>query len=428
MFTSAQRAMAACCVLISVMVVTGTAPAQQIDQKHIAYLSGILRLACKEPYVDAFRLRDGEPTARIVEHDVDVLGGQPGRATTVFIRNDGQRIELSLLFPGGRLRRTSVALFDPRPRLSMSGDEKCDAREIRERLYADSGKPHSIRVLSADGATLLNEIPLNPPVPEGTDPGGVTVGIIDSGINYTTSPFDRHLGRGANGKLIGVDFWDNDDRPYDVDTARSPFFPLHHGSAVTSVIIREAPMARIVPVRYPRPDMTKMRDAIEWLAARDVTIVNLAMGSNSKQEWDAFTAAAAQHPQMLFLVSAGNNGRDLSQNPVYPAASSLSNSIVITSSELNGTLARGSNWSAEHVDIMVPGERIDVIDHRGAPGKASGSSFAVPRVTALAVRMLAKNPDWRGPSLRDAILKRARALSGPQLTKYGWIPDPSDGP
>jgi len=77
---------------------------------------------------------------------------------------------------------------------------------------------------------------------------------------------------------------------------------------------------------------------------------------------------------------------------------------------------------------MVPGERIDVIDHRGAPGKASGSSFAVPRVTALAVRILAKNRNWKGPELREAILKRARGLDGPRQTRYGWIPDPSDGP
>lgn len=406
-------------------------PALNADEQNsfdIAPLKRLLTAACEMPYVAPSRLRSALPDARLLEHDINILGGQPGRSSTTFLLPDRSRIELNMLFPAGRLRRASVALFGPDPRISLSGDENCDVREIRERTYSKDGKPISIRVFSDDGKTVLQEIALNPPVPVGEDLGGVTVGIIDSGINYSVTPFNQHLARNTDGTMIGKDFWDDDDRPYDIDTGRSPFFPLHHGSSVASVIIAEAPMARIIPVRYPRPEMGKMSDVIEWLASHDVAVVNLAMGSNSKQEWEAFETAASRHPQMLFLVSAGNNGRDIDTDPVFPAALALSNSIVITSSEPNGRLARGSNWGAEHVDIMVPGERIDVIDHRGAPGKASGSSFAVPRVTALAVRLLSKNPAWNGPELREAILKRARNLRGPKQTKYGWIPDPSDGP
>lgn len=398
------------------------------EETSIEQLSSLLKSACMRPYTDLRRLRDAFPDARIIAHDVSILGGQPGRATTTLLAKNGDRIDLTILFPGDRLHRASVALSNPVPRISLNGDDTCGVREIRERTYSATGKPVSIKVLGGDKKTIIEEIALNPPVPVGKDPGGISVGVIDSGINYTLAPFDKHLARDIHGVLIGKDYWDEDDRPFDIDTGRSPFFPLHHGSSVASVIIKEAPMVRIVPIRYPRPDMTKMADAIDWLASQDIAVVNLAMGSNSKKEWAAFAEAAARHPKILFLVSAGNNGRNIDATPVYPAALSLSNTIVITSSEPNGRLARGSNWGPTHVDIMVPGERIDVIDHRGAPSKASGSSFAVPRVTALAVRMLAKNPDWKGPELRDAILKRARPLSGPQQTKYGWIPDPSDGP
>lgn len=394
----------------------------------IDQLAALLKAACSRPYTDVARLRGAIEDARIISHDINILGGRPGRATTTLLTSDDERIQLTMLFPGDRLRRVSVALSAPAPRISLSGDDTCNVREIRERTYNAAGKPDLIKVLDADGKTVTDEIALNPPVPDGIDPGGISVGVIDSGINYTVAPFTDHLARNTSGALIGKDYWDDDDRPYDVDTGRSPFFPLHHGSSVASIIIDEAPMAKIIPVRYPRPDMAKMADAVDWLAAQNVGVVNLAMGSNSEQEWAAFADAAQRHPQILFLVSAGNNGRNIDTEPVYPASLPLSNTIVITSSEPNGRLARGSNWGPTHVDIMVPGERIDVIDHRGAPGKASGSSFAVPRVTALAVRMLAKNPDWKGPELREAILKRARGLGGPRQTRYGWIPDPSDGP
>jgi len=408
--------------------ITSTATYADDPKTSITQLGALLKAACNRPYTDTTRLRDVIDGTRIIAHDVNTLGGRPGRGTTSFLTSASERIDLTMLFPGDRLRRVSIALSAPDPRISLNGDETCNVREIRERTYSSNGKPKLIRVLNADGTTVTDEIALNPPVPVGVDPGGIAVGVIDSGINYTVAPFSDRLARDTNGTLIGKDYWDDDDRPYDIDTGRSPFFPLHHGSSVASIIIKEAPMARVIPVRYPRPEMTKMADAIDWLSAQNIAVVNLAMGSNSEQEWAAFADAAQRHPQMLFLISAGNNGRNIDTDPVYPAALPLANTIVITSSEPNGRLARGSNWGPTHVDIMVPGERIDVIDHRGAPGKASGSSFAVPRVTALAVRMLAKNPNWKGPELRDAILRRARGLGGHRQTRYGWIPDPSDGP
>jgi len=390
-------------------------------------VSPIFDVACTAPLEDAQRFRKALSNARIIEHLVTDIGNQPGRAkTTLWL--DGLQAEVQALFPGNRLRRITVEISDPTPRSSISVDSNCQITEAREIIYDAEDRIQSIRVYAPDLKTVTSEIALNPDVPAGKDPGGIAVGLIDSGVNYSLEAFNKYLARDADGHLIGRDYWDGDDKPFDADLGRSDFFPLHHGSAVMSVLTKEAPMSRVIPVRYPRPDMTKMADAIEWLAHQNVRIVNLAMGSNSQQEWQAFQDTAKKYPRMLFIISAGNNGRDIDQQPVYPASFPLPNTIVVTSSSLDGRLAQGSNWGGEHVDIMAPGERIDVIDHRGAPGKASGSSFAVPRVSALAVRVLAKNPSWHGPEIRDWILKRARPMSGRALTRYGWIPDPSDGP
>jgi len=403
-------------------------PATALADVDMKRIQPLLDVACQPPYADAQRFRSALPNARIIEHDVDAFAGQAGRAKTVLLLADGTRLEANALFPGGRLRRISFELHRAKPLSSVAVDHTCTVTEAREIAYDADGRAQTIRVFDGDLKTLRDEIALNPPVPAAADPGGVSVGLIDSGVNYTIEPFASHLARTQDGVLLGRDFWDGDARPFDTDTGRSPFFPLHHGSAVMSVLIKEAAMARVLPVRYPRPDMTKMADAVGWLADQGVRIVNMAMGSNSENDWAAFADAARAHPRILFIISAGNNGRDIDKQPVYPAALGLSNTIVVTSSEPDGRLAQGSNWGAQSVDIMVPGERMRVIDHRGAPGKASGSSFAVPRITALAVRASAKYPDWHGPELRDWILKRARPLAGPKLTRYGWIPDPTDGP
>jgi len=190
----------------------------------------------------------------------------------------------------------------------------------------------------------------------------------------------------------------------------------------------EAPTVRLVPYRYPRSDMTRMADLIADADQKGVIVVNVAMGSRNAAEWQAFAAAARARPHMLFVISAGNDGRDIDAEPVYPASLGLANALVVTSSDPFGRLARGSNWGRESVDVIVPGEQVPVVDHRGARGKASGSSFAVPRVAALAARLLARHPDWTAAELKAAILARARpSRYHPELpVRAGWIPDPAD--
>ncbi|MCB1387679.1 MAG: S8 family serine peptidase, partial [Rhodobacteraceae bacterium] len=90
----------------------------------------------------------------------------------------------------------------------------------------------------------------------------------------------------------------------------------------------------------------------------------------------------------------------------------------------------GSNWGAESVDLMVPAERIELTDHRGATVSASGSSYAVPRVAALAARLLERHPDWKVADLIVAISGYAAPGMdrGPARVKLGWIPDPRSLP
>lgn len=412
---------------IAVLTALAAFPVSANDAAFPEILRRALEIACQPPYDDAQRFRS-LGSIRVLSHNVTDLAGAPGRAVTDVELADGRHVTATAFFPGGRLRRVAVEIAGTRPEATLSADDTCRIVEARRIDYARSGMAQGIRVFAPDLAQVQMTIDLNPDAPPAPDPGGVSVGLIDSGVNYLLPSISARLARDGDGKLLGRDFWDGDDRPFDVDTGRSAFFPLHHGTAVMSVLIDEAPMARVLPVRYPRPEMARMKDAVGWLAGQGVVIVNMAMGSNSRDEWAAFAEAARTHPEMLFIISAGNDGRDIDAAPVYPASLDLSNTVVVSSSTPDGRLAQGSNWGAVSVDLLVPGERIPVIDHRGAPGKASGSSFAVPRVAALAVRLMNANPDWRGPELRDAILKRGRPLGVAGQTRYGWLPDPTDGP
>lgn len=403
-----------------------------------AFMDFAVAQACKVPLADdagagrELARRFGD--ARLLEARVHQFRGAPGRAEYGLLLASGDEVRVERLFPLGRLRRVTieyhrqVAADRTRPMTSAALNAECVVLRAARIDYDAEGRAEALAGLAPDLRREISRQPLNPPIPPGKDPAGVAVAMVDTGVNYLLESVARRLARDASGRALGFDYWDMDDRPFDVDTARSPFFPLHHGTAVASILLREAPKARIIPYRYPRPDMTRMADLVADADGHGVAIVNMAMGSNKRADWDALAEAAAKRPHMLFVVSAGNDGRDIDKDPVYPATLKLPNFLVVTSADAFGRLAEGSNWGRGSVDVMVPGEQVPVIDHRGAEGKASGSSFAVPRVAALAARLLANNPAWRGPELKRAIIARARPsrFYDTLPVRHGWIPDPTD--
>jgi hypothetical protein len=334
--------------------------------------------------------------------------------------------------PGGRLRELRAVHEAPagsgkRPELLVVAGPDCAVRYGRRLEYSSDGRARALWFLHADlspsGAGEL----LDAPVPAAPDPGGVAVAHVDSGVNYLLPGIASRLARDPDGAALGYDWWDMDRQPFDQDPSRSAFFPQRHGTRTASLLLEEAPHARLIPYRYPRPDMSRMTQVAEAAAKAGARIVVLSMGSNRRAEWDAYAQAASRHPEMLFIVSAGNDGRDLDREPVYPAALKLANQLTVSSSEDDGSLARGSNWGARSVDLLVPAERVLVTGFDGRRIFASGSSYAGARVGALAACLLAAHPQWRAKELREAILARAQAPRGEGWSAHGFLDDPLAG-
>lgn len=388
---------------------------------------------------------DGEdvaiPGGTLIEKSpLVVRGREVGQRRRFAMADSGDRVLLETIKPGGLLRRVraelraSVGNADQglQPTLVIVADGRCRVQTARRLIYDADGKAEYLELLApALDAVELRE-PLNPPVPamvQGDDPGvaGVSVAMLDAGVNYLLPSIAERLARDADGEILGFDYWDLDRRPFDANPVRSPFFPQRHGTQTASLLLGEAPVARLVPYRYPRPDMKRMADVIQDAADDGVVIFNMSLGGNRKQEWLAFEKAAAAHPEMLFVVSAGNNGRDIDSQPVYPAALDLENMLVVSSADPSGRPAQGSNWGRETVDLLVPGEEMLITDFYGRPRVVSGSSYAAARVSALAACLLQENPEWRAEILKAAILEQSREPVGEQqaYSAYGFLPDPA---
>lgn len=341
----------------------------------------------------------------------------------------GGTLTVERLAANGRLRRVSAqynSADGERPTLLAMTDGDCRIETARRLHYDDAGNPGWIEDLDKGLEPTGAREALNPPVPVGRDPGGVPVALVDTGINYLLPQIRHRLARGADNRVLGYDYWDLDNRPFDAHPVRSAFFPTRHGTKTASVLLAEAPVVRLLPYRYPRPDMRRMGALIQDAATHGVRLVNLSLVSDDREEWLPFYRVARRHPEMLFIVAAGNDGRDIGRHPVYPAALPLDNMVTVTSATAAGALASAANWGADVVDVMTPGEDIPVIDFFGRIDRASGSSYATARITALAACLLAKHPNWWAPQLKAALLRRAQPARDPDAVAHGFID--ADGP
>ncbi len=80
----------------------------------------------------------------------------------------------------------------------------------------------AIRVLFAAASVLLATPAMaeNPPLPAfhpitTSETQAVRVALVDSGVNYQLDAINSRLARQDDGSLIGYDFWDMDELPFD---------------------------------------------------------------------------------------------------------------------------------------------------------------------------------------------------------------------
>ena len=346
----------------------------------------------------------------------NILLVMPDGAITVWGHGSQRRVRVTL--EGVASMKGRSVLTDLTP--------DCSVRLVRMLVSDAAGRASRLYEFDAASGALVSEEALNPPVPPGEDPGGVAVALLDSGLTYTLEIFAERLARDASGIPYARDFADDDDRPFDVDPGSPPFFPRRHGTAVASILVQEAPAVRLVTVRYPGTRFDRFADAVNYIASTPARIVVMPLGSSRPDHWTRFREAIREHQDILFVVSAGNDGRDIDDEPVYPASFDEDNLLSVTSTDAFGRIAPDSNWGRRHVDLAVPAERVEVVDHRGARGRASGSSYAVPRVAALAARLQAAHPEWPASRLKQEILSLAAPLATQDKpVAAGWIPNPA---
>jgi hypothetical protein len=176
-------------------------------------------------------------------------------------------------------------------------------------------------------------------------------------------------------------------------------------------------------IRGERLDFRDFRNSIERMAQLlddGATVINMSMTylmspgafediERSKRWWIEFTRA---HPETLFLISSGNEGRDEIYPEELPAGTGiiLDNVLVVGGMELNEAsntiVRREASNHGPMVEIYGPSNKIAVVqndDHLFG----NGTSFAAPIVSSLAAIIKSINPGLNGNGIKRRILETA---------------------
>jgi hypothetical protein len=243
-----------------------------------------------------------------------------------------------------------------------------------------------------------------PALPPGRDPGGVAIALFSTGIDYTLPGLAARLARDGEGELIGWDAVDGDNRPFPAVTPAA----ANWGGDGTLLAREVGAGRRLVPVRIGPTDPLSLARAVAFVAATPARIAVVPMWSTVRDDWEPFRRAAASFGDLLFVVAAGDEGKDGDRQPRWPAGFGLANLLVVAVSP-DGSAQPGDAAHGDRADALVPALQ--------AAGAAPPAALAAVRAAdALAgcwPRLLAAHS---GAALKGALLAAA-AKAAPMAGK-----------
>lgn len=220
-------------------------------------------------------------------------------------------------------------------------------------------------------------------------------------------------GNGYVDDLVGWDFADNDNDPYDTfghgtHTAGTIGAIGNNSVGVIGMNWDVQIMAlKIFGDHSGGASSEAVANAIYYAVNQGARVSNNSYGGSFGQTGDIIYNAisyANQHGH-LFVTAAGNApiNNDFSPSRTYPASYDLPNIISVAASDANDRLAGYSSFGLKSVDIAAPGNNI-LSTVPGGYGHATGTSMAAPHVAGAAALLFAMRPNFAAWQVKYALM------------------------
>lgn len=282
-------------------------------------------------------------------------------------------------------------------------------------------------------------------LPAAADGRGVTVAILDTGVDYTHNALKDHMW--VNAKEVAGNGVDDDGNGYiddvygfDFESDKSdPMDKNSHGTHCAGAIAAAAdaasgargvaPGARVMAVRIIGTEQTGfLSDAVAGIKyAVDNGATVLSNSWRVYQSWSNFDPSDeniellrkaieyAGEKGAVFVAAAGNETKNLdtTTDAMFPGGfTGLTNMIVVAASTQTGSPAYFSNFGSGHVTVAAPGSGIISTVPGNRWENMSGTSMAAPIVAGAVAR---------GLSASYSIAQLTDKLVSTSARSAGWV-------
>ncbi len=253
----------------------------------------------------------------------------------------------------------------------------------------------------------------------------VVVAVLDTGVDYTHEDLADNMwnGNAHHGyDFAGDDNGNNDDdpmpdKPYDENGH-------YHGTHVAGIIgavgdnaigvTGVAQKVQIMALKVFRPSgyayNSDILEALDYVSKKidegvKIVAINASYGGGGGSNGDTMDEAIKKLGEkgVVFCAAAGNEGKDIDKEPVYPASYDASNIITVAASDQNDKLTSFSNYGAKSVEVAAPGINILSTYPGNQYAYMQGTSMATPQVTGVVALLSSAKPDATVEERIDAI-------------------------
>lgn len=262
---------------------------------------------------------------------------------------------------------------------------------------------------------------------------GSAVGIVDTGVQLDHPDLAARIagnpgevGANAangidddgNGKVDdwrGWNFVNDNNLPQDVNghgthVAGTVAAVRGNGVGVAGV----APDAGVVPLKALSDDgsgySSDVAEAFDYAGKIGLKVVNASLGSDFPST--VISNAISANPGTLYVVAAGNDGRNVETTPTYPCRSTHANIVCVGASTSSDAVADFSNVGTTSVDLFAPGTLIRSAYPTSTYAYLQGTSMATPHVAGAAALLHARNASLTAADLKSALLTSVDAKAG----------------
>jgi thermitase len=254
---------------------------------------------------------------------------------------------------------------------------------------------------------------------DGAQGAGITIAILDSGVDPTHPDLVPNL-------VAGYNFYDNNTNTSDV---------CGHGTAVAGVAAAKgnnslgvsgvAPQAKIMPIRIAYKDAatgscygyySTITSGLNWAADHGAKIANISYGGVAGS---ASIISAAQNFKSkggLVFVSAGNSNIDENITPT-------TSMIAVSATDSNDQKASWSSYG-NFVALSAPGTGIWTTSNGGIYQGWNGTSFSSPLTAGVGALLMSANRNLTAAQVENIMFTTALDLGNAgrdNLFGYGRV-------